>query len=680
MSKYKVGIVGAGTMGSGVAQKLAQEGFEVVMVDMKEEFVEKGINNIKETLDEGIERGIFSREQVDEIMSRVKSSTRYEDVADADLVIEAVFEDMKVKSEVFEKLDKACGPNTIIATNTSSLSVAELAACTNRPEKVLGLHYFYHPAKNRMLEIVPHNGTSLETVEKVQQIANLHGKSSITVKDAPGFAVNRFFIPWYITAMRIVEEGIANIPTVDEASKRAFGVPMGVFELQNVSGIQIGLHAARTLAKERGTFYEPPEILRRHVEDLNQNFDLGGEVDESKMDIVKDKMFAAVFGVAATMVDEGVTTKEDADRGAKIALRWRKGPFELMNEVGIEKAYQLVKELSQERSDFEIPELLKKQYEKGEPFEFELVEMEVKGDIAYIVVNRPEAMNALNPVVVDQLEKKYKEAENNSAVKGIVLRGAGKAFIAGADIKFFVDNIENNTVDQTMEFTWKAHDLLNSLENSSKMTIALLDGLSLGGGSEVALACQAIVATRHGSFGFPEAGIGIYPGMAGMIRLARHVGPELAKYYVMTGENISAQEAYDLGIVTRLVEPTEVDSAIREIVDGGKFDKYAPRSIPGAFQEKKKAAEGENAERLVKQEAPQGVDQDFAEKVKKMVSKKSQLALKDIHELIDQQQDLSIKEAIKIEMSRQEEMFARKDAYEGLTSQLEGRKPTFKGE
>jgi enoyl-CoA hydratase/3-hydroxyacyl-CoA dehydrogenase len=552
MSKtYKMGIVGAGTMGSGIAQKMAQEGLQVILVDIKDEFVQRGFNMIRDTLQEGVERNIFTVEQVDEIISRIHGTTNMEKLADVDLVVEAVFEDEKVKGDVFKRLDDICEPHTILASNTSSFYIRNMAKYTNRPDRFIGLHYFYHPAKNRLLEVIPHEGTSKETIEKALLIGKLHGKTTILVKDSPGFAVNRFFIPWYVEAIRILEEGVANIPTIDAASKKAFGIGMGVFELMNVSGVPIGLHAANTLSKEIGSFYAPPETLRKQVEDLKEDWDLSGEVDESKFEIITERLYAAIMGVTATLVQEEVASIEDTDRGAKVGLRWSYGPFELMNRIGIEKAYELVKKMSERRSDFKIPELLEKQLAKGTPFEFNFVDLEIKDDIAWITINRPEAMNALNSVVVEQLEKKFDEAESNPAVKGIVFQGAGKAFVAGADIKFFVDNIKSDNIAATYAFTKKGQELLLRFENSPKMTIALLDGLSLGGGSEVALACQAIIATPNGSFGFPETGIGIFPGLGGMIRMERHLGPELAKYYIFTGKTLRAEEALQLGIVTK---------------------------------------------------------------------------------------------------------------------------------
>ena len=173
----KIGVVGAGNMGSGIAQKIAQEGIPVVMVDLKDEFVQRGLGTIRRLLQEGVERKIFKPEQVDQVLSRVTGTTDFTALADADIVIEAVFEDKQVKADLFKKLDKVCSPQTILATNTSSFYVREFAEKTSRPDRFVGLHYFYHPAKNRLLEVIPHGGTSPQTVEKSLLAAKLHGKT-----------------------------------------------------------------------------------------------------------------------------------------------------------------------------------------------------------------------------------------------------------------------------------------------------------------------------------------------------------------------------------------------------------------------------------------------------------------------------------------------------------------------
>jgi enoyl-CoA hydratase/3-hydroxyacyl-CoA dehydrogenase len=673
----KIGIIGAGNMGSGIAQKIAQEGLNVVMIDIKDEFVERGLGTIKQTLQQGVERNLFKPAQVDEILARITGTTDFNAVADADLVIEAVFEDKKVKADLFKKLDQICRHKTILATNTSSFYVKEFAALTSRPDRFVGLHYFYHPAKNRLLEVIPHQGTSADTVEKSLLAAKLHGKTAIVVKDAPGFAVNRFFVPFLNEAARMLEEGMTGIPTIEAAAKQAFNIGMGPFELMNVTGIPIAVHSSTTLGNELGPFYRTAAVLEAQMQ-KNEHWNLKGDVDESKIPAVMDRLYGVCLGVAAALVDEGVASIEDTDRGAKIGLRWAMGPFEIMNKIGIDHTYAAVAAIAQKYPDFKMPKILARQKALAKPFEFKWVDLEVKKNIAFITINRPEAMNALNETVVAQLEQRFTEAENHPSVRAIVFQGAGKAFVAGADIRYFIQNIKNNQIQATVAFTRRGHKLFLRIENSTKLTIALLDGLSLGGGSELALACQAIIATPAGSMGFPETGIGIYPGLGGMLRMARLVGIELAKYYVFTGTPLRAEDAHALGIVTELVAPAEVEAALVALIAKGKPDKYRKRELLEKFKPLANTCGQANVTKLLAGHQPDGVPGDLAAKTAKLVGFKAPLALKLANEIIDQQIGKSVTEAIEIELGRLNEIFTTKDALEGLSS-LGRKRPEFKG-
>jgi enoyl-CoA hydratase / 3-hydroxyacyl-CoA dehydrogenase len=673
----KIGVIGAGNMGSGIAQKIAQEGIPVVMIDTQEEFVQKGLNTIKRLLQEGVERKLFRPEKAVEVLSRITATTDFAAVSDADLVIEAVFEDKAVKIDLFKKLDAVCSEKTILATNTSSFYVREFAEQIARPDRFIGLHYFFHPAKNRLLEVIPHAGTSPETIEKSLLAAKLHGKVPILVQDAPGFAVNRFFVPFLNEAARLLEEGIADIPTIEEASKQAFKTGMGPFQLMNVTGVPIAFHAATTLGNELGPLYAPCRILKAQME-KKENWNLDGAVDESKVQAVTDRMYGICLGISAALVDEGVASIEDTDRGAKIGLRWTLGPFEIMNRIGIDKTYAVVEAISGKYPDFKMPKILETQKKSGKPFEFNLVDVMVKDGVATITLNRPEAMNALNEQVVAQLDSRVSYAESCPDVKAIVIQGAGKAFVAGADIRFFVNKIKSNRIQDIVDFTRKGHEVLLKIENSPKLTIALLDGLSLGGGSELALACQAIVATPAGSLAFPETGIGIFPGLGGMLRLTRQVGPELAKYYVFTGAPISARDASSMGIIQKLVDPADIPAAIQSLVSEGRPDKYRSRNLQDRFKPLAEMFTSDHIAGWLDGKPPEGISTDLAAKTSKVIGFKAPLALKVSSEIIDQQMGKSMTDAIEIELGRLAEIFSTADALEGLSPA--GRKrPVFTG-
>jgi enoyl-CoA hydratase/3-hydroxyacyl-CoA dehydrogenase len=540
------------------------------------------------------------------------------------------------------------------------------------------MHYFFHPAKNTLLELVPHDGTSRETVELASAIARRHGKIAIFAKDAPGFAVNRFFIPFYSEAVRILEDGVANIATIDKAARDAFQIGMGPFELMNVTGIPIAVHASTTLGNELGPFYKTPALLKKQMES-QMDFELSDPIEEDKIPAVVERLYGATLGVACQAVDEGVASLSDIDRGAKLGLAWKFGPFELMNRYGVDKAYDAARKLGEINQHYRVPKLLEDQAKSGRPFYIQIVDLDVRDGIATITINRPEAMNSLNADVISQLEQRFTEAENDPNVKIIAFAGAGKAFIAGADIKFFIDNIVNDNVAASVEFTRAGHDLFLRLENSEKLTVAVVDGLSLGGGSELALACQAIVATEAGSFGFPETGIGIYPGYGGMIRTARQIGRALANYFVFTGQIIRAGAARELGIVTKLTTPDKIEEAIREIAAEGRPDKYRARVLPASYAEMAAICSGANADRLISGLPVTGVSREFAEKTAAVVATKAPLALKTAGELMDAQKNVSIEEAIKLEIGRLVYMFGTADALAGLRS-VGGKPPAWQGE
>jgi enoyl-CoA hydratase/3-hydroxyacyl-CoA dehydrogenase len=676
----KIGIIGAGNMGGGIAQKTAQEGLSVIMVDVKPEFVEKGINNIRGTLQQGVDRKIFRPEQVDEILPRIHGTVDLAETKDCDLVIEAVFEDLAVKKELFARLDKICGPKTILASNTSSFSIDELAKATDRADRFVGLHFFYHPAMNRLLEIIPGALTSPETIAACKQYSVLTGKTDILVKDSPGFAVNRFFAPLNNEATRIVEEGWANIPTIDKAVMDALGIGMGPFKLVNVTGVPIAYHVSQSLFDQIGhSFYAPSARLKAQFES-GEAFPLDGEVDEGKLDKVTDRLLGSVFFICCTLLEENITDMADIDLGAKVGLRWSRGPFELMNLAGIDKVYNMVEDLLKAWPDLTVPDSLKAQKEKGVPWDIRYVRYSRDGDIGRVYMSRPDAMNALNHTIVKQLDDAFKEAESDPATKAIIIETAGKAFVAGADIKFFVDCIKNDRLEDNYEFTSYGQEVFNRIDDSRKLVIAKMDGLALGGGLELALSTDIIAATPGVVMGFPETGIGIYPGLGGTQRTSRFVGKELAKYIIFTGRLISANDALSIGLVDYVFAPDQIDDKILALI---KERKSALRKgkkteeLPGDWRKLKELFADANIDAWLGGKYIES-DDPLVAKTAKMVASKAPIALRLSNQIVDQGYEKPLKEGVKEELAHLYEIFSTKDALTGLTS-VGREKPKFEG-
>jgi len=246
-----IGVLGAGSMGNGIAQVAAQAGYQVVMRDIEDRFVENGLKAIQKFLTKSVEKGKMTEDQKKGALGKIKGTTRMEDLKDVDFVIEAVFEDLDLKKNIFKQLDELTRPGVILTTNTSSMSITEIAMSTKRPDKVAGMHFFNPAPLMRLVEVIRGYDTNDETIHTVMEMAKKMGKEPIEVKkDTPGFVVNRIMTPHFVEAIRMLEEGVASIEDIDKAVKLGLNYPMGPFELMDLTGVDIAHHVMEYLYKE----------------------------------------------------------------------------------------------------------------------------------------------------------------------------------------------------------------------------------------------------------------------------------------------------------------------------------------------------------------------------------------------------------------------------------------------
>ena len=262
----KIFVLGAGTMGAGIVQAFAQKGYEVIVRDIKDEFVERGIAGINKGLSRQVAKGKITEEAKEEILARISGTTDMSLAADCDLVVEAAVENMNIKKEIFAQLDEICKPETILASNTSSLSITEVASATKRPDKVIGMHFFNPAPVMKLVEIIRGMATSNETFNAVKELSLAIGKEPVEVAEAPGFVVNRILIPMINEASVILQEGVASVEDIDTAMKYGANHPMGPLALGDLIGLDVCLAIMDVLYNETGdSKYRASSILRKYV-------------------------------------------------------------------------------------------------------------------------------------------------------------------------------------------------------------------------------------------------------------------------------------------------------------------------------------------------------------------------------------------------------------------------------
>jgi len=374
MKVKRIAVIGAGLMGAGISYVSRASGYDVIMSDLDDHAINRGLSRINEYVESGIKRGKLHVQDKEKIISQLVTTTNLDEaVSDVDLVIEAVFENMDIKKKLFKEMDHVAKPQTILASNTSSLSITELGKVTGRPDKVIGMHYFSPVPSMKLLEVILGKETKEDTIQTAMDVGQSQGKITVKAIDSPGFIVNRLRMQISRAAMLIYEQGLGSAEEIDTAMKEQLGTPMGSMELTDFVGLDVSFGTMSTLERELGKCYKVPETLKRFVQEGRIGRKAGKgfyAYDDQKRSLEKPKgadpswlvtrIIMPYLREAIIEFETGIASKEDIDKAMKLGSNYKEGPFETISRLGLDKVRDELKKLQQEFGDcYSLPQMLR---------------------------------------------------------------------------------------------------------------------------------------------------------------------------------------------------------------------------------------------------------------------------------------------------------------------------------
>ncbi len=557
----KIGIVGSGQIGPDIAlhmtKVLLRDGVRVVVVDIAEEALTSGRKKLDRKIDKGVETGAFKPDVGHAMKRNVSFTNDYDALRGADLVIEAASENLDLKQRIFAQLEDLCGPDAILASNSSHLEPERIFAESKSPGRTLVIHYFFPAERNLLVELVKGEKTEPATMAWLDAFYEAIGKVPIKIGSRYGYAIDPIFEGVFQAACLCVEEGLGTVKEVDSVARKALKMGVGPFTAMNLTGGNpLTAHGLDEMHERVQPWFRTPQIMRDAIE-KGEPWDgvKRGEkpqVDPERVEKITERMQGAYFGLVCEVLDSGITNIADFEMALEVGLVM-KPAFGTMNEIGMSRALELVEAYQSVHPKFPVAEGLKRQAASGEPWDIPVVLREDTDGVAVLTIRRPQVLNALNRDVFNQLDRHFARIAEEP-VEGAVITGFGKkAFVSGADIGMLAAARSPGDATATSRHS---HGVLNRIEAMQKPVVCAYNGLAFGGGNELALACHARIAQKGLKIlaGQPEPNLGIIGGAGATQRLPRVVGFGKAWELLRTGRPMSGGEGLECGLISEEVD------------------------------------------------------------------------------------------------------------------------------
>jgi enoyl-CoA hydratase/3-hydroxyacyl-CoA dehydrogenase len=543
----EIAVIGAGTIGPDIGYylKSALPSTKLYLVDIAKKPLKKAEERIVGYTDKAVKLMKMKPDEAETVCNNIVYSMDYNAIKDCELVIEAATEDIPLKQKIFEVVENIVAEDTIITSNTSSIPADRLFLKMKRPQRTTITHFFAPAWRSLTVEVITWSGGNREVVDDLFWFFAHTGKAPIITDNAICFVLDRVFDNWCNEAAYLLD--LATASQIDKVAETfVFAGPFFVLNMANGNPIII---ETNTLQMEEGTHYRPAPILASVDRWLTHQPGAPIEVPEQLSQVIGERLLAILFSQSFDIIDRGIGTKEDLNFGCQVALAFKKGPFDLMRDLGESEVNRIVEKFQKEKPGFPAAKRSLHEYQSFNRF---ILVDEIDG-VKIITIRRPQAMNAFNDEMTDEILTVFKQNINIAAVKGFVITGYGNAaFSAGADIGKFPEMLGDK--EASVQYAKDCARVQLFMDKMEKPVVAAINGLALGGGLEIAIRCHRIIAVKNSTLQFPEITLGILPGIGGCIVPYRKwpQGAGLFHEMICLGKSITAKEAAQIGMVSRL--------------------------------------------------------------------------------------------------------------------------------